>query len=156
MATKSERLTRELAVEKQYTGELLHELGRADATLRMLARGIVACDFTAMRWMAGDILAPGQRETVQTIQEREGARFTGWPVELLGASLVEHLDSMDAPNYVTMNMTAPPKGGEETWNEKTSALLPAGKDVVNGKDGAEAALGKAATCMACQKVHKAE
>ena len=112
MATKSERLTRELAVEKQYTGELLHELGRADATLRMLARGIVACDFTAMRWMAGDILAPGQRETVQTIQEREGARFTGWPVELLGASLVEHLDSMDAPNYVTMNMTAPPKGGE--------------------------------------------
>jgi hypothetical protein len=111
MATKSERLARELATEKDYTGELLHELGRADAVLRMLARAIVERDVPTARWMAGDILAPGQREAVKVIAGREGTRFTGWPIELLGASLVEHLDSMDAPNYVTMNMTAPPKDG---------------------------------------------
>ena len=58
--------------------------------------------------------------------------------------------------FESLSKATPPKGGEESWNEKTSALLTAAKDVVDGKDGAEAALGKAANCMACHKAHKGE
>lgn len=48
----------------------------------------------------------------------------------------------------------PPKGDEAAWKEKTAALLAAAKDCAAGKDGAGAALGKAANCMACHKDHK--
>lgn len=109
--TKSERLARELADERQYAGDLLHELGKGDATLRMLARAVVAHDAQEALWMARDILSPGQRQEVQAIQTREGVRFTGWPVLLLVGAMVEHLDSIDAPNYCTFNVTVPPRDG---------------------------------------------
>ncbi len=48
----------------------------------------------------------------------------------------------------------PPKGDEAAWKEKTAALVAAAKDCAAGKDGAGAALGKAANCMACHKDHK--
>lgn len=48
----------------------------------------------------------------------------------------------------------PPKGDEAAWKEKTAVLLAAAKDCEAGKEGAGAALGKAANCAACHKDHK--
>ncbi|MEW4561179.1 hypothetical protein AB1K70_01555 [Bremerella sp. JC770] len=48
----------------------------------------------------------------------------------------------------------PHKGSEESWKEKTTALLDAAKQTVEGKEGAAAKLGKAVNCKACHNVHK--
>lgn len=48
----------------------------------------------------------------------------------------------------------PHKGSEESWKEKTTALLDAAKATVEGKDGAAAKLKKAMNCKACHDEHK--
>jgi hypothetical protein len=60
--------------------------------------------------------------------------------------LIEHYEALAA--------NKPPKGDEASWKEKTAALLAAAKDVAAGKEGAGAALQKAANCMACHSAHK--
>jgi hypothetical protein len=47
----------------------------------------------------------------------------------------------------------PPKGSQESWNEKTLSLLSAAKDVAEGKS-AHKALAKAANCNACHTEHR--
>jgi hypothetical protein len=47
-----------------------------------------------------------------------------------------------------------PKGGADSWKTKTAAVAAAAKAVGEGKDGAGAALAKAANCAACHKEHK--
>jgi hypothetical protein len=59
-----------------------------------------------------------------------------------------------AENFVALAANKPPKGSADSWKEKTGALVEASKAVVDGKEGAEAKLGKAANCMACHKEHK--
>ena len=62
------------------------------------------------------------------------------------AKLVEMFEALAADK--------PPKGDDASWKEKTAALVAAAKDCAAGKDGAGAALGKAANCMGCHSVHK--
>ena len=59
-----------------------------------------------------------------------------------------------AENFTALAANKPPKGSADSWKEKTGALVEASKAVVDGKEGAEAKLGKAANCMACHKEHK--
>ena len=56
--------------------------------------------------------------------------------------------------YTALAANKPPKGEEASWKEKTAALLAAAKDAEAGKEGAGAALAKAANCAACHSVHK--
>lgn len=64
----------------------------------------------------------------------------------------------ETKNFVTMISALPgheaPKGDAESWKAKTAALVEAAQAVAAGKDGAGAALGKAANCAACHKAHK--
>ncbi|MFN3150029.1 hypothetical protein [Bremerella sp.] len=48
----------------------------------------------------------------------------------------------------------PHKGSEESWKEKTSALLAAAKETVDGKKGADEKLKKTMNCKACHDTHK--
>lgn len=48
----------------------------------------------------------------------------------------------------------PPKGDAGSWKTKAAAVAAAAKDIVDGKDGAAAALVKAANCAVCHKEHK--
>lgn len=48
----------------------------------------------------------------------------------------------------------PHKGSEESWKEKTSALLAAAKGTVEGKEGSDAKLKKTMNCKACHDEHK--
>ena len=50
--------------------------------------------------------------------------------------------------YVALGKNKPPKGEEESWKEKSDALLKA------AKDDDVAALKTASDCSACHKVHK--
>jgi hypothetical protein len=56
--------------------------------------------------------------------------------------------------FTALGKNKPPKGDADSWKAKTGALLAAAKDAAAGKDGAGDALGKAATCGDCHKVHK--
>jgi hypothetical protein len=56
--------------------------------------------------------------------------------------------------FTALAANKPPRGDEAGWKEKTAALLSAAKDAAAGKEGAGAALQKAANCMACHKDHK--
>ncbi len=57
-------------------------------------------------------------------------------------------------NFEALAGNKPPKGGADSWKEKTTALVEAAKAVAAGKEGAGAKLGAAANCMACHKEHK--
>ena len=48
----------------------------------------------------------------------------------------------------------PHKGSEESWKEKTTALLEAAKATAEDKEGAAAKLKKAMNCKACHDEHK--
>jgi hypothetical protein len=56
--------------------------------------------------------------------------------------------------YVSLGQNKPPRGEPGSWQQKTSVLLAAAKDVVAGKEGSKAALEKAANCANCHKEHK--
>ncbi len=56
--------------------------------------------------------------------------------------------------YTELGKNKPPKGDAKAWKDKTSALVTAAKEVVDGKDKGIADLKKASSCMACHKDHK--
>jgi hypothetical protein len=56
--------------------------------------------------------------------------------------------------FAALHENKPPKGEQSSWDEKTKALVAAANDVLAGKEGAGAALQKAANCMACHSAHK--
>ncbi len=56
--------------------------------------------------------------------------------------------------FLAMSKAKPPKGDAESWKKKSGALYKAAADVAAGKDGAVAALRKAANCKACHSVHR--
>jgi hypothetical protein len=56
--------------------------------------------------------------------------------------------------YKALGENKPPKGDPESWKAKTTTLVQAAQDVVDKKDGAPAALQKAANCAECHKAHK--
>ena len=56
--------------------------------------------------------------------------------------------------YKSLGPNKPPKGDAESWKTKTTVLVEAAQEVVDGKPGASAKLEKAANCMECHKAHK--
>ena len=53
--------------------------------------------------------------------------------------------------YEALAGSKPPKGTDESWKEKTSALLAAAKDAAEGKEGAGEKLKAAANCAKCHE-----
>jgi hypothetical protein len=56
--------------------------------------------------------------------------------------------------YEDLAANKPPKGEPAAWKKRTTAIVVAAKDVVAGKTGAVAELGKATSCKACHTDHK--
>jgi hypothetical protein len=56
--------------------------------------------------------------------------------------------------YEDLAKAKPPKGDEDSWKKKTTALLTAAKDVAAKKDGAADDFKKALNCMACHEAHR--
>jgi hypothetical protein len=56
--------------------------------------------------------------------------------------------------YTALSMNKPPRGDDKDWKDKTSALIKAAKEVVEGdKDGTKDLI-KATKCKACHELHK--
>ncbi|SRR5579875_1191895 len=58
--------------------------------------------------------------------------------------------------YQELAKNKPEKGDIKDWQKRTSALVKATKDVIDGKEGAGQNLMKAANCKACHQVHRGE
>jgi hypothetical protein len=56
--------------------------------------------------------------------------------------------------YTALGQNKPPKGEAESWKAKTDAVLAAAKDVVAGKEGANAKLKATVNCGECHTAHK--
>ncbi len=56
--------------------------------------------------------------------------------------------------YEDLGKNKPPKGEEDAWKEKTTALLNAAKDIAAKKEGAKDAFSKAIACGACHEAFK--
>jgi len=56
--------------------------------------------------------------------------------------------------FLALHNNTPPKGDADSWKAKTAALKNAAEGVLKGDKGAAAALGKAANCAGCHKIHK--
>ncbi len=56
--------------------------------------------------------------------------------------------------YKVLAQLKPPKGTEDSWNQKTSLLVEATESVIAGKDGAAKQLTSASNCQSCHKEHK--
>ncbi len=55
---------------------------------------------------------------------------------------------------VALSQNKPKKGEQESWDEKTKALVEASQAAVDGKAGAAGMLKKASDCKACHTPHK--
>jgi hypothetical protein len=56
--------------------------------------------------------------------------------------------------YTELGKNQPPKGDAKSWKDKTTALVAACQEVVDGKGAGVANLKKASSCGGCHKVHK--
>lgn len=56
--------------------------------------------------------------------------------------------------FQAMAKNDPPKGDADSWKAKNAALVKAAKAIVEGEQGAAAALTKAANCKNCHSEHK--
>ncbi len=56
--------------------------------------------------------------------------------------------------YKALAANKPPKGAEDSWKTKTTALVDAAQAAVDGKENAAMLLTKASNCKACHDAHK--
>ena len=116
---------------------------------------IVASVVVALGWMVLSLTGTAQDKAKVEIKDVMKTAMKGG----LCAKVAKGEASADEKKKLVELFTAlaankPPKGDDASWKEKTTALLTAAKDAEAGKDGAGAALMKAANCMACHSVHK--
>jgi hypothetical protein len=118
---------------------------------KLLAAGVVI----VLGWVAFGVATNAEDKPKHTIKEVMKACMKGGLCKKVAdgkateeekAKLVECFEALAA--------NKPPKGEDASWKEKTAALVAAAKDCAAGKEGAGAALGKAANCMGCHSAHK--
>ena len=119
----------------------------------LLAGLVVACGWVAVSLTSG--AGEDEKPKFTTKQVMKGAHAKGKLKDkvVAGTASAEEKKQL-VEMYTALAANKPPKGEEASWKEKTAALLAAAKDAEAGKDGAGAALGKAANCMACHSAHK--
>ena len=56
--------------------------------------------------------------------------------------------------YEDLAKNKPPKGSQDDWKKRTTAMVSAAKEAVDGKPGAGPKIAKAASCKACHDLHR--
>jgi hypothetical protein len=118
---------------------------------------LVACGFVALAWVAITLTtgAAEDEKPKYTIKAVMKAAHKGGLMKKVADGKASDGEKKQLVEfYVALAANKPPKGDEASWKEKTAALLAAAKDAEAGKDGAGAALTKAANCMGCHSAHK--
>jgi surface antigen len=119
---------------------------------KLLVAGVVL----ACGWLAFSVATTAEDEKPKaTIKEVMKACMKGGLCKKVAdGKATEEEKKKLVEQFEALAANKPPKGDEASWKEKTAALLSAAKDCEAGKEGAGAALGKAANCMMCHSAHK--
>lgn len=56
--------------------------------------------------------------------------------------------------YQDLAKNKPPKGSPDDWKKRTTAMVEAAQEAVDGKPGAGPKIAKAASCKACHDLHR--
>lgn len=118
----------------------------------------MAAVLAAVAWLTpGEVTAEDDapKYTIEEIMEKAHTKKGIYNKIIKGDGTKEEKKQL-VELYVALGQNKPPKGDLKSWKEKTSAMLAAAKDLAAGKSGADAKLKKAADCMACHDVHKAD
>ena len=58
--------------------------------------------------------------------------------------------------YQDLSKNKPEKGSQDDWKKRTSAMVSAAQEAVDGKPGAGPKIAKAANCKACHDLHRGQ
>jgi hypothetical protein len=112
---------------------------------------VVACGWLALSLSSGAQEKP--KYTIKEVMKAAHAKMALKDKVVAGTATAEEKKLL-LEHYEALAASKPPKGDEASWKEKTSALVSAAKDAVDGKDGAADKLRAASMCAACHSVHK--
>lgn len=116
---------------------------------------LVACVVIAFGWVAVSLTSRAADAPKHTIKDVMKVAMKGGLCSKVAKGEASADDKKQLVEcFEALAANKPPKGEEAGWKEKTAALVAAAKAAAEGKDGAGAALQKAANCMACHKDHK--
>jgi len=114
---------------------------------------VVACGWIAVSLAGGAAEDEKPKFTIKQVMKGAHAKGKLKDKVVAGTATAEEKKQL-VECYTALAANKPPKGDEASWKEKTAALLAAAKDAEAGKEGAAAALTKAANCMGCHSAHK--
>lgn len=115
----------------------------------------VASLVIAFGWVAVNLtMGAEEGEKVAIKEVMKVAMKGGLTKKVASGKATEEEKKKLAGLFAALHENKPPKGEEESWKQKTEALVNAANDVLAGKEGAGEKLQAAADCMACHKAHK--
>lgn len=116
---------------------------------------LVASMFVALGWTAMSLSSSAQDAKKPTIKEVMQVCMKGGLCKKVASGQASEDEKKKlAEMFAALHANTPPRGDEASWKEKTKALVDAANAVLAGKEGATAALQKAANCMGCHSAHK--
>ena len=117
----------------------------------------VATLVIAFGWVAVNLTMGAEEEADKKVAIKEVMKVAmkgGLTKKVASGKATEEEKKKLAGLFAALHENKPPKGEEESWKQKTEALVNAANDVLAGKEGAGEKLSAAADCMACHKAHK--
>jgi hypothetical protein len=118
---------------------------------------LVACMVVAFGWVAVSFVGGAEEEkpkyTIKEIMKKGHAKGALKDKVVAGTASMEEKVALVA-YYEALAASKPPKGDAAAWKEKTTALVAAAKEALEGKEGAGDKLKTASNCAACHKDHK--
>jgi hypothetical protein len=91
---------------------------------------------------------------IETVMEKAHDKDNGIYHKIVAGKATDEQKKELVELYTELAKNKPPKGDAKSWKDKTTALVSAAKEVVDGKAAGVGDLKKAANCMNCHKVHK--
>jgi hypothetical protein len=98
--------------------------------------------------------ADDPKNTIKDVMLKAHDKDSGLLGKVVGGKASKDEKQELAELYADLAKNKPAKGNPQSWKQKTDALVAVSKDVVAGKQGAEARLRAAANCMGCHAAHK--
>lgn len=114
----------------------------------LVASVVVVCGWAVMT------MTSGAQEKASIKEVMKVAMKGGLTKKVADGTASEEEKKKLAGLFAALHENKPPKGEQSSWDEKTDALVKAANDVLANKEGAGAALQKAANCMGCHSAHK--
>jgi hypothetical protein len=120
--------------------------------LRYGAAALLAVAFAGMTVLGAADTKP--KYDIETIMEKAHDEDNGIFHKVVAGKATDEQKKTLLELYTELGKNKPPKGEAKSWKEKTTALVAAAKEVVDGKEDGVKDLKKAANCKGCHSIHK--